>query len=284
VFFGESESLKTFAALLAARSVVEAGLTVMYVDMEGSEPSFVERARLVGIADGYIGGALKYVRPIEPLSGNAGVDFWLTEMELLQPALVVLDGVTELYALQGWDVNKATDAAMFQRTFGFRGLCASISIDHTAKDAGRGSLGSQHKRAGIDGAEYQFESMIAGGRGRESVSRVSVTKDRHGYVREWAQGNPGVVGSLHVGVPDGPERVLIQAPTFAELVDPKTDAQDRALAFIRENPGSSKTQIKQGAGLGDQQTAKALSALEMLHKIQNRGTGSKHRWEVSPDA
>jgi hypothetical protein len=282
VFFGESESLKTFAALLACRTVVEQGLTVVYVDMEASEASFVERARLVGIADGFIGDALKYIRPIEPLAGDAQSDFFLHELELAKPALVVLDGVTELFALQGWDPNKATDAAQFQRTFGFRGLCASIAIDHTAKDAGRGVFGSQHKRAGLDGAEYEFKPVIRRGRGGESIAKVTVTKDRHGHVREWVRGD-GYVGSLHVGKPDGPDRVVLEPPTLKELIDPKSDAQDRALEYIRANPGSSKRQVRDGAGLGDEQTSEALSGLAMLGKIENRGSKSQHKWfEVGP--
>lgn len=178
VFFGESESLKTWAALMACKSVVVAGYKALYVDFEGSEPSFVERARHVGIADGYIGQSLNYVRPIEPLRKDAEVDFWHREVDLFEPTLVVLDGVTEFYALQGWDINKATDAATFQKTFAFHKYgIASIAIDHTAKDAGRGALGSQHKRAGLDGAEYLFESVTHGGRGGTSVAKVRVTKD-----------------------------------------------------------------------------------------------------------
>jgi hypothetical protein len=279
VFFGESESLKTFAALLACRSVVEQGLNVVYVDMEGAEASFVERARLVGVADGYIGNALKYIRPIEPLVGDAAADFFMHELELAKPALVVLDGVTELFALQDWDINKATDAARFQRTFGFRGLCASIAIDHTSKDAGRGVLGSQHKRAGLDGAEYEFKAVVRAGRGGESIANVRVTKDRHGYVREWAPGTGGI-GKLHVGVPDGPERVVLMAPSFKDLMDPKSDAQDRALEAIRANPGCSKRKVREAAGLGDEQARDALSALSMLDKIENRGSDRAHRWHA----
>src|SRR6266545_1030187 len=166
VFFGESESLKSWAALLACRSVVAAGYNAVYVDMEDSEPSFVAKCRTVGIPEGAIGGALSYIRPIESLAGDAREDFWLYALDQVNPALVVLDGVTELYDLQGWDINKATDAAAFHKLFAFaRAGVASIAIDHTSKDAGRGVLGSQHKRAGLDGAEYEFKYRTRGGRG-----------------------------------------------------------------------------------------------------------------------
>jgi hypothetical protein len=241
--------------------------------MEASEASFVERARLVGIPDGAIGNTLKYIRPIGPLDEVARVDFWLHELKQANPALVVLDGVTEIYDLQGWDINRATDAAAFHKLFAFRGVCASIAIDHTAKDAGRGVLGSQHKRAGLDGAEYEFRSKVRGGRGGQSLAEVSVTKDRHGYIREWTS---GLVGKLEVAV-DG---VSLQAPTLMDLIDPRDEAMARVLEYLRENAGASKRAIAAGAQLGNDPTADALSALAMQGKIRNDGTSSRGSWVV----
>jgi AAA domain len=278
VFYGESESYKTFAALMAARSFVEQGLNVVYVDLEGSEASFVDRARLVQIADGYIGNALKYIRPIDPLTGDAQADFYLHELDLAQPSLIVLDGVTELYALQGWDINKATDAAQFQRMFGFRGMCASIAIDHTAKDAGRGVLGSQHKRAGLDGSEYEFRPVQRGGRGRPGIARVLVTKDRHGFIREWALGNPGVVGSLHIGEEVNPG--YIEPPTMMEQIDPQSDAQDTVRDFLREHPGSSANAVIKGTHLRRDTVLDALSGLQVLGEAVNHGTPQRGAWEL----
>jgi hypothetical protein len=272
VFYGESESLKTWAALLACKSVLESGLRVVYVDLEGSEGSFVERCRLTGIVDGYIGGALTYIRPTEPLKGDATADFWLFELERVQPSLVVMDGVTELYGLQGWDINKAEDAAKYQHMFGFRGACASISIDHTSKAGGAGALGSQHKRAGLDGAEYEFESIIKGGRGREAVSSVRVTKDRHGYIREWAS---PAVGRLYVG----PQGVHLDAPRLA-LVSPEDDAQDRILEWLQANPGSSTRAVRDGTGLDANKVSAALLALDEQGRARNTSTTQRHSWEV----
>jgi hypothetical protein len=275
VFFGESESLKTFAALMACKSVVVAGHKALYVDFEGSEPSFVERARLVGIADGYIGKALNYVRPTEPLQKDAEVDFWHREVDLFEPTLVVLDGVTEFYSLQGWDINKATDAATFQKTFAFHKYgIASIAIDHTAKDAGRGALGSQHKRAGLDGAEYLFEPVTRGGRGGMSVAKVRVTKDRHGFIREWAS---DTVGKLIVG-PDG---ASLTPPQMSDLINPQSDAQDRVREFLSENPGSSGRAIVKGTGIKSERVGEALSGLELLGEARNTGTPSRGSWELA---
>jgi hypothetical protein len=282
VFYGESESLKTWAALLACKSVADLGLRAVYVDLEGSAASFVERARMVGLSDAQLGTDVHYVAANTPLTGDAGIDFWHHELDVFGPALVVLDGVTELYALQGWDINKAEDAAKFQRTFAFhRSGVASISIDHTAKDAGRGQLGSQHKRAGLDGAEYRFDSLVAAGRGRYGMARVSVTKDRHGYVREWANDE---VGKLVVDdAPDtrGAERcVYLEAPKLSDLINPKDDAMDRVLEFLRANPGKSKRQIRDGVPLQGTRVDSAVDALAALGKIANHGSPSKGAWHL----
>ncbi|HEY3214481.1 MAG TPA: hypothetical protein VGL16_14900 [Actinomycetota bacterium] len=276
VFYGESESLKSWAALEVCREVVAEGLTALYVDFEGSEPSFVERCRLVGVPDGMIGGALRYVRPSVPLTavGDAGVlarAEWLFEVEATS-GVIVLDGVSECYALHGWEINKAEDAARFQRTFAVEGP-ATVSIDHTAKEAGRGVLGSQHKRAGLDGAEYEFRSRVRGGRGGESKAEVFVTKDRHGWVREWSPSN-GFVGNLWVR-PDG---VALEAGGFKDMLDPRDDRRDAVVEFVRANPGASRRDVADGAGIGNTETGDALKDATAAGLIENRGSTTRHAW------
>jgi hypothetical protein len=279
VFYGESESLKSWAALEVCREVVAAGFTALYVDFEGSEASFVERCRLAGVPDAMIGGALRYMHPGQPLTG-AGVDGTLArsdwESELgWTTGLVVLDGVSECYALHGWNVNSAEDAARFQHTFAVDGP-AGLSIDHTAKDAGRGVLGSQHKRAGLDGAEYEFRSRVRAGRGGESMAEIYVTKDRHGWIREWAPTN-GMVGKLWVR----PNGVSLEAPGHVDLIDPRDDALDRVLEFVRDNPGLSKKKIRAGVRLQCKRVDAAIDTLEAQGKIANHGSRSKGAWHVT---
>jgi hypothetical protein len=67
VFFGPSESLKTWAALKACCEMVEARLTALVIDFESNDVSFVERVQHIGLAEGYLGRALQYMRPEDPL-------------------------------------------------------------------------------------------------------------------------------------------------------------------------------------------------------------------------
>lgn len=276
VFYGESESLKSWAALKVCQEVVAAGYTALYVDFEGSEPSFVERCRLVGVPEAAIGGALQYVRPSEPLTGQGmrrlfARSEWVTALDRVT-GLVVLDGVSECYALHDWSINAAEDAARFQHTFSVEGP-ATISIDHTAKEAGRGVIGSQHKRAGLDGAEYEFKSVVRGGRGGESTASVRITKDRHGWVREWAP-STGAVGTLRVT----PEGVALVSPTMSLLVDPRDDRRDRVVAFVASNPGTSAAAIKRELRMGDDEARNALHEAESLGLLRREGSTNRPRW------
>lgn len=227
----------------ACRSFITAGFTTLYVDFEGDEWTLVERARIVGIPDGAIGRALRYIRPVEPLKGNprALSDLLIEETEL-RPSLVVLDGVSEAYALHGWDINKATDAAEFQKLFAnFAEGTATIAIDHTGKDASRGVVGSQHKRAGLNGAEYLFTPTRREGRGGHSTASIKVTKDRFGYVREFAP--KGTVGVLHVASAVDGDRVYIEAPSYVESLGVDMTLAQDLLDVILARPGMSTTAI-----------------------------------------
>lgn len=160
---------------------------------------------------------------------------------------MVLDGVTECYALHEWDINKATDAAEFQKLFNrFADSTASIAIDHSGKDAGRGVIGSQHKRAGLNGAEYAFTPTQRQGRGGHSVAEIEVTKDRHGYVREFAP--DGRIGRLHVS--DGKVEIV---PPDPDKAGPGGDVRLRVaiLKWIEAHPGGSGREVAKGVQRGD---------------------------------
>jgi hypothetical protein len=278
VFFGESESLKSWAALEACREVIAAGYTALYVDFESSEPSFVERCRHARVPEAAIGAALQYVRPTEPLTGAGSRALiarseWNTALSRTN-GLVVLDGVSECYALHSWNINDATDAARSQATFSVAGA-ATIAIDHTAKDAGRGVLGSQHKRAGLDGAEYEFTSRVRGGRGGESISAVRVTKDRHGWVREWTPPT-GAVGLLKVD----PRGVRLEAPGFKDLIDPRDDRVDRVVEYVVEHPRCSTEVVRRGLGISKLDARDALASAETAGRVRDVNQSDKrHTWE-----
>ncbi|MEO8423521.1 MAG: hypothetical protein ABI595_06355 [Actinomycetota bacterium] len=275
-FYGESESLKSWGALLACRSFLEQGFTALYVDFEGDEWTLYERALHVGIPDAAIGRALRYARPTEHLKGNpnAHADLMMEEADL-RPSLVVLDGVSEAYSLHGWDINKATDAAEFQKLFGnFAEGTATISIDHTGKDASRGVVGSQHKRAGLNGAEYLFTPVRREGRGGHSTASIKVTKDRMGYVRGYAP--KGTVGILHVADEVDRRDVWIEAPSYIETLGGDSGLAAAILELVTVRPGLSTTAIEQAKpGGGVTAIRSELLTLEADGKVRHE-TGARN--------
>jgi len=277
IFYGESETLKSWAAFLACKSFLDEGQTALYIDFESNDVCFVERARLVGIADGSIGDSLRYMRPEEPLittdrsgmiTDNEQAMLELkTAMADLGPGLVVLDGVSECYALHGWDINKATDAALFQRVFGRWPGVASIAIDHAGKDAERGQIGSQHKRAGLDGAQYEFKAVRREGRGGHSTASIRVKKDRYGSVRSFAPDER--IGTIHVA-----DSVWIDPP--AEREAPDAEQRERVLTYVRLYPGHSSTQVIKGANLRKSDGLSLLKQMETeeLLRCEKKGRGT----------
>lgn len=198
-FIGESESMKTWAAIAVALDVARSGRGVVYVDCETSLDIFAGRfGRMGGLK--YVEN-VAYVRPDEPLYDKVGYDAWsptaaLQELEAVFNAwhaeLVVLDGVTEIMAMHAWNINDAADVARYHKVLLRRwsGEIATLEVDHVAKgdftgDTNfiRSALGSQHKRAGIDGASYLFIPVKKSGQGGRSESMVKLLKDREGGSR-----------------------------------------------------------------------------------------------------
>jgi hypothetical protein len=273
VFFGESETLKSWAAHLAAKSFLDAGKHVLYLDFESNDVTFVRNARQVGIADGFIGSAYAYMRPDEPLyrldrSGrlvpNEDAVFHLEwARQELKPGLIILDGVSECYAVHGWNINDATHAAHFANVFGrWDDDTASIAIDHAGKDASRGQIGSQHKRAGIDGAQFEFTSEQRQGIGGHSIAKIKVKKDRPGAIRAFAADER--LGKIHVTN----ERVWIDPWTEADVEFGTELRRNAILLFVRDNPGSSKTTIEREVRGGTQDVRADLEALVWQGQIR----------------
>jgi hypothetical protein len=200
-FAGEPESGKSWLAQVAVAERLLEGAGVVYLDFEDAASSMVSRLRSLGCEPDGIRDRLRFVRPSEPLIGPL-------PDELLDPApaLVVIDGVTEAFALLGRNVNDNTEAAeliaLLARPFTTLGA-AVVMIDHVVKGQDRNAryaIGAQHKLAAVDGAAYMLRQVSPFARGRRGVARIEVVKDRPGGVREFASGK--VAGEL-ILEPDG---------------------------------------------------------------------------------
>jgi hypothetical protein len=199
-FVGETESLKTMAALAAVTQELQAGNHVTFIDFEDSAETIVldrlHRAFRLPIAT--LLERFDYVRPSESLfSDSARHD--LAALVANQSSLVVCDGVTEGMALHNLNPDKGPEVARFtqlaSRPFTDAGS-AVLLIDHPTKDTstrGRYAAGSAHKLNQVDGAAYTFETITLARRGGSGSSRVSIAKDRPGAVRGSCDGKVAAI-------------------------------------------------------------------------------------------
>jgi AAA domain len=216
--YGEPESAKGWLVLAACAERMELGEPVLYVDFEDSAPTAIGRLRDLGVADEKIRRLFTYIRPDTP--ADAAV---VANIPGIGASLTVLDGVTEAMTLHGLELADNADVAKFVELLArplARMGAAVVLVDHVAKDRngrGRFALGAQHKLAGIDGSAYAIEVIRPFGRGMTGLSRLTVTKDRPGYVRPAsAYGNRA--GDVHLvsDAEDGSVRVRIEPATTAE--------------------------------------------------------------------
>lgn len=296
-FIGESESCKTWAALLAALEVIDAGGMVLWVDFEDDERGLVARLRALGVAPETIRAQVHYVHPEEPLINSKGIataaNADLGELLEEHPyALAVIDGVTEGMVTEGLDPLGTGDAAVFARRVAKRLAAAPsapavVSLDHVPKSAearGRFALGSQHKIAGLTGAAYIFEVRRALSRAItdpvEAEVIVKVSKDRPGHVRSFAVGSDQLrtVAVLEMtAYPDGALTARLVPADEAKNMPP-AEMLERIVGLLSTYPGLSGNQVRERTEGKDSTIVAALKWMvdEGYATVQKVGPSHQH--------
>ena len=186
MFFGASESCKSWAALVVAAEELRKGNAVLYVDYEDSLREIAGRLVSLGVARELVLTGLLYVQPSDRFTRDAGLEI-LTDNIMRKDrtiTLAVVDSVTEAFALGGLDPNVGKDVSAFYQGFprwATRFLQASvILIDHVVKsgEGGRWPIGSERKISGIDGSALEFSLKANESFGRGRTSRIAVKKQR----------------------------------------------------------------------------------------------------------
>lgn len=187
---GEMEAGKSWAVLASVVEQLAKGATVVYFHFEEDDPAdTVERLLLLGAQPADIETCFLFCAP--PYAITPDVVAYYVEQ---QPTIVVLDGQNEAMSLHGMGIREEDGAAAFRRTlvkpFTAAGA-AVIACDHVVKDSEKSAkgyaLGSIHKGNGINGTIVLLENAEPFGIGRRGASRVYVTKDRPGQVRQHGQ-------------------------------------------------------------------------------------------------
>jgi KaiC/GvpD/RAD55 family RecA-like ATPase len=211
---GESESGKSWIALLAIRQAVSEGQRCLVLDFEDSPASLRRRLLALDLTDDQL-ALIDYADPQEALGFAQSAD--LQEALGRHYRLVLADGVNVAMTLMGFDLNSNTDATEFStrllRPMARTGACV-ITVDHVPKNPdtrGKGGIGAQQKRALQDGACLLVEVVEPFGKGRSGNLRLTVDKDRNGHVRGLAAGGK-YVGKVHLESDDDTVRMWIAAP------------------------------------------------------------------------
>lgn len=244
---GEPESGKSWITQHAAAQTVEAGSHVWYVDFEDSPESVIGRLLSLGTDPTCLIDRFTYINPNRAIGADAN-DIIRARMVTHQPALVVVDGVTEAMSTFGLDPLDNKDTAkwfrVLPRRFAGRGA-AVVMVDHVVKNSeerGRWAIGSQHKMAALTGAAYTVEVVQPFGRNKTGFARLVVTKDRPGWIRQHAAGT--TVAELHIRS-DGDS-------AFAELRAPQqigeggfrpTVTMERISSVLEHGPALSKNAL-----------------------------------------
>jgi Bifunctional DNA primase/polymerase, N-terminal/AAA domain len=185
---GESESGKTWVALLAVKQALEIQQKVIYLDFEDSGKGILSRLRSLGLENHHFAN-FTYANPDQNLTLNERMDLVDALTEIV-PELIILDGVNAAMTLLALDLTSNRDATFFSqqllKPLALSGACV-ITIDHVPKskdNRGNYAIGAQAKRADINGCAIAVEVTLPFGKGMNGELNLKVTKDRPGAVRE----------------------------------------------------------------------------------------------------
>lgn len=274
---GETESGKTWLALLLAAQVLNGGGAVVFVDFEDDPSSVTGRLAALDVAPQVITDRFGYIGPAEPLTEPSSAVALSGALADLRPQLAVIDGVTEGMALHGLELNDNGDTARFGRLLP-RPIAsigaAVLLLDHPTKSRegrGRYALGAAHKLNGLDGAAFLLENRAPFGRERHGRSTLLIAKDRPGALRRGGvPSGEGLFwyGDLHVApaawgveawVEPAPaaREAAREAPTFRP-----TAIMTRISAALAEHPAGLSTRSIRAAVKGGHDVKQL--ALELL--------------------
>ena len=286
LLYAKRESGKSWVTLAVARERMLDGERVVFIDLEDEPDSTVSRLLALGIPPTLVSRNFVYLHPEEPLTAMTPQRYGevqTTERKLaadralmqtlveVRPTLVIVDGMTVLYALHGLSSNDSVETdrvAAWLKALTMRGTASVILVDHVPKSSTRSSdpIGSQHKMAMVSGAAYHAwptAPLRIGGVGEVDLL---VGKDRIGTVRKAStQADPQVAATLRFTSSDDGERMTVEVRTPVESV--RIETEDG----------------------GDEEVAAAVESLDednryvALHRLAERDHASVSPWGLASD-
>ncbi|NVM94764.1 AAA family ATPase [Arthrobacter wenxiniae] len=187
---GESESGKSMLMHAETARLLNAGQDVLIIDFEDTQTTAVNLQKQLGAKPENIAAHLHYISPeCHPFGMTKELGAWESLLNN-RYALVVIDGVTEAFAVFGVksiDNDEVTKwGRAVPRVIARRTGAAVVVVDHVTKSAdgrGRYAIGAQAKMSYLSGASYMVEVIAPLGVGLVGRLGLRVGKDRPGQVR-----------------------------------------------------------------------------------------------------
>lgn len=184
---GETESLKTWLALILAKAEMNIEQTVAWVDLDDmGAGAILHRLRALHIPDQTIHDHFQYYQPDQRLKDQALTDV-VMRLTVTGVRLMVIDAFTPALALHGLDPGNSIDIETFWREIADpiaqTGACPCV-LDHVVKNAdqrGKYATGSERKASGAT-VHIGARQLVPFGIGRTGSSLLTTHKDRPGYL------------------------------------------------------------------------------------------------------
>lgn len=258
---GESGGGKSWIAQHVAGQELSAGQSVVYIDFEDHAASLVGRLRSLGVHPDNIRKQFLYIQPQRAYSAEAVV-YLEAAVESHQPSYVVIDSVGEAMAVEGAKQNDDDEVARWYRKLARRiaALGPAVTlIDHVpkARDANPlFAIGSQRKRAAIDGAAYRVEQVKALGKGRSGIVKVITAKDRNGHYAI-----NSVAAEFHMSANDDGTDVRASLREHVAGSDRPTQLMENVSRHLEHSRALSVNQVKEQVKGRSELIARALDLL-----------------------
>ena len=183
---GETESLKTWFALILTKAEMDAGYSVAWADLDAmGAAELLSRLQALGVDDDVIGQRFLYYEPAERLVNDVLKDV-TADIKERAIRLFVVDAFNPMLSLHGLDPNSTPDIEKFWREVAdplCRAGAAPMLLDHVAKAGGASkyAYGSERKASGaiVHVGFRLLSTLTRGGEGRALLIR---RKDRPGYL------------------------------------------------------------------------------------------------------
>ena len=263
VLSGETESMKTWFALILCKAELDAGFPVVWADLDAmGAGAMLERLELIGAQREQIEDSFHYIEPSEPLN-PAKVGELQELVDGTGARLFVIDAFNPILNLHGLNPDSVTDVETFWRTIAdpiCQAGAATVMLDHVVKNPdnrGKYASGSERKASGaiVHLGFKLLEPLRKGGTGR---SLLNVHKDRPGYLPRPALGRLFMdATAAHIAYRIEPDKSHDEPGRFRPTV-----LMQKVSVYLEQHPTAASTnEIKKSITGKDKAIETALQIL-----------------------